>query len=182
MSPIDEPSVNRQAIHAELEGARTAFHRLLDDATEADLRRPTDGTRWTNEQLLFHMLFGYILIRPLLVLMRIFKRLPRGASRSFARLLNAGTRPFDVVNYLGPLGGAKLLGRRRMGSAFDRMIAYLHRRLDAERDAGLAVGMHYPTRWDPYFRDVMTVADLYRYPTQHFDFHRQQLTLADEDR
>ncbi|MFF4259412.1 hypothetical protein ACFY1L_50465 [Streptomyces sp. NPDC001663] len=47
MSPIEEPPVDRQAIHAELEGARTAFHRLLDDATEADLRRPTDGRCWS---------------------------------------------------------------------------------------------------------------------------------------
>ena len=25
----------------------------------------------------------------------------------------------------------------------------------------------------------MTLYDLYRYPTQHFDFHRRQLTLHD---
>ncbi|MEV4445590.1 MULTISPECIES: DinB family protein [Streptomyces] len=111
---MSNASVDRQAIHKELERARTTFHRLLDNATEDDLRRPTDGTRWTNEQLLFHMLFGYILIRPLLLLLRIFGRLPRGVSRAFARLLNAGTRPFDVVNYLGPLGGAKVFRRRRI--------------------------------------------------------------------
>ncbi|MER6419753.1 DinB family protein [Streptomyces sp. NPDC001137] len=174
--------VDRQAIHEELERTRATFHRLLDDATGADLRGPTDGTRWTNEQMLFHMLFGYILIRPLLVLLRIFGRLPLGVSRGFARLLNTGTRPFDVVNYLGPVGGARVFGRRRMGWAFDRVIASLHRRLDAEREPDLALGMHYPTRWDPFFHDVMTIADLYRYPTRHFDFHRRQLTLADEHR
>jgi hypothetical protein len=37
--------------------------------------------------------------------------------------------------------------------------------------------MHYPTRWDPFFGDFMTLADLYRFPTQHFDFHARQLTL-----
>lgn len=166
---MDEPSVDRQVIHDELEEARTAFHELLDNAT--------DGTRWTNEQLLFHMLFDYILMKPLFVLMRFFGRPPRGASRAFARVLDAGTRPLDVVNYLGPLGGARELGRRGMGAAFDRVIAGLHRRLDAERDAQLSLGMHYPTRWDPFFRDVMTIADLYRYPTRHFEFHRRQLTL-----
>lgn len=179
MSPLAESLVDRQTIHEEMERARTTFHQLLDDATEADLRRPTDGTRWTNEQLLFHMLFGYILIPPLLILLRVFARLPRGARRAWARLLNAATRPFDVVNYLGPLGGAKVFGRRRMGTAFDRVIASLHRRLDAEREAGLALGMNYPARWDPFFRDVMTIADLYRYPTQHFDFHRRQLSLPE---
>lgn len=172
--------LDRQAIHDELERARTTFHRLLDNATEDDLRRPTDGTRWTNEQLLFHMLFGYILIRPLLFLLRIFGRLPHGVGRTFAHLLNAGTRPFDVVNYLGPLGGAKVLGRRRMGIVFDRVINSLHRHLATAQEADLALAMHYPTRWDPFFREVMTIADLYRYPTQHFDFHLRQLTLADK--
>jgi hypothetical protein len=40
-------------------------------------------------------------------------------------------------------------------------------------------GMHYPTRWDPFFKDYMTLADVYLFPTQHFDFHRRQLTLAE---
>ncbi|MFF2514104.1 DinB family protein [Streptomyces sp. NPDC058086] len=130
---MSESAVDRKAVHEEMERARTAFHQLLDHATETDLRRLTDGTRWTNEQLLFHMLFGYILIRPLLVLLRIFGRLPPGAGRISARLLNAAAKLFDVVNHLGPVGGAKVLGRRRTGTAFDRVIADLHRRLDAER-------------------------------------------------
>ncbi|MGW6054342.1 DinB family protein [Streptomyces sp. NPDC055189] len=170
---MSTPSLDRQAIHEELERARRTFHQLLDDASDADLRRATEGTRWTNEQLLFHMLFGYILIRPLLTLLRIFGRLPRCVGQVFARLLNAGTKPFDVVNYLGPVGGARLLGRRRMKTAFDRMIAFLHHRLDAERERDFALAMPYPTRWDPFFHDVMTVADLYRYPLQHFEFHRR---------
>ena len=28
------------------------------------------------------------------------------------------------------------------------------------------------------FKDVMTLADLYHYPTQHFEFHQRQLTLG----
>ena len=35
--------------------------------------------------------------------------------------------------------------------------------------------------WDPYFRDYMTLADVYHYATQHFDFHRRQLTLDRSD-
>ncbi|HEY9369121.1 DinB family protein [Streptomyces sp.] len=170
--------VDRQVIHTELEGARASFHRLLDTATKDDLRRRTDGTRWTNEQLLFHMLFGYILMRPLLILMRVFSRLPNRVGRAFARLLNAATRPFDVVNYLGPVGAVQVLGLRRMAVTFDRVIADLHRRLDSESESTLASGMPYPDRWDPFFDDFMTVADLYRYPTRHFDFHRRQLTLT----
>jgi len=81
VSPMGESSVNRPAIHEELERARTTFRQLLDGAGRADLRRSTEGARWTNEQTLFHMLFGYILMRPLLVLLRVFGRLPPGVGQ-----------------------------------------------------------------------------------------------------
>lgn len=89
--------------------------------------------------------------------------------------------PFDWVNYAGPRGAVKVYGPRRMGAAFDRVLDSLQRRLAAESDADLACGMHYPVRWDPFFKDFMTLADIYRYPTQHFDFHHRQLTLNSGD-
>lgn len=171
--------MDRDAVHRELENARDEFHRLLAAATPADLGRPSDGTRWTNKQLLFHMLLGYLIMRALTLLIRLFDRLPNGAGRAFARLLNAATRPFDAVNYLGSRIGGTALSTRRMGIMFDHVIIKLHRRLDAETDDRLARGMHYPTRWDPFFRDYMTLADLYRFPTQHFEFHQCQLTVPD---
>ena len=63
-------------IRIEMDRVREDFHDLLDSATVRELRRPTDGTKWTNEQLLFHMVFGYLLVRNLLVLVRGFSRLP----------------------------------------------------------------------------------------------------------
>lgn len=50
--------MERRDITKEMERARADFHQLLDSATSAELRAPTHGTKWTNEQLLFHMLFG----------------------------------------------------------------------------------------------------------------------------
>jgi hypothetical protein len=38
--------------------------------------------------------------------------------------------------------------------------------------------MHFPVRWDPYFKDSMTVLEVYHYGTQHYDHHRRQLTLT----
>jgi len=172
---------DRQIVRDEMDRARQGFHRLLDHATVADLRRPSTGTRWTNEQMLFHMLFGYLIVRALLVLARILGRLPGGASRAFARLLDAGRKPFHLVNYAGSCVGARLIPPSRMGRTFDRVIEGLERRLDRQSRATLERGMHYPTSWDPFFKDYMTLYDLYRYPTQHFDFHSRQLTLPDRD-
>jgi hypothetical protein len=173
--------VNRQVVRDEMEQARQRFHHLLDSATVAELSRPSNGTRWTNEQLLFHMLFGYLIVVQLLVLVRFFGRLPDGFSRVFAGALDASRRPFHVINYLGSVGGARLLGYARMGRRFDRVVARLVARLDRESDSELSKGMHYPTSWDPYFKGYMTLADVYRYPTQHFEHHRRQLTLGPSD-
>jgi DinB superfamily len=173
--------VDRQVVRDEMEQARQRIHHLLDSATVADLRRPSSGTNWTNGQLLFHMLFGYLIVLRLLVLVRIFGRLPDGVSRGFAGALEASTRPFHVINYLGSVGGPRLLGYEGMGQRFDRVIDTLTRHLDRESDSELSRGMHYPTSWDSYFKAYMTLADVYRYPSQHFEHHRRQLTLGTPD-
>jgi hypothetical protein len=170
--------VDREAIYEELRRARVTFRRLVEEASPEDLARASSGTRWTNEQLLFHMLFGYLLTRPLIVLAGMFARLPPSASRAFAGLLGEVTGPFHSVNYLGSCAGAKVFPRRLMPGKLDQVTMALERRLRAETSARLRSGMHYPVRWDPFFKDFMTLADLYHYPTQHFDFHQQQLTLG----
>ena len=139
--------------------------------------RPTRGTRWTNEQLLFHMVFGYMVVQRLLVLVRVLGRLPIPISRAFPRALNSATRPFHAINYCGSCAAALVYNRHRMGAKLDRVIASLQRKLDREDDDAFLRGMHYPTRWDPFFNDFMTLEDIYRYPGQHFDFHARQLTI-----
>ena len=114
--------MDRLDIVAEMREADADFRVLVDNATSAELRRGSDGTKWTNEQLLFHMLFGYLVVRRLLPLVRILGRLPDGVSRRFAALLNAGTGPFHVVNYVGSLGGGRVLGHAGMERTFDRVV------------------------------------------------------------
>jgi DinB superfamily len=169
-------AMDRRDIDAELERVTADFHRLLDSATHADLRMPTNGTKWTNKQLLFHMLFGFILVRALMPLVKAFGRLPPTVSRKFAAILNAGTRPFHVINYLSALPGGTVLGSHAMGKLMDGTIEHLRGRLAQESDQTLELAMHFPVGWDPYFKDTMTVADVYHYPTQHYDHHRRQLT------
>ena len=168
---------DRRSIHEELERARVDLHHLVATATTADLRRRTDGTRWTNQQMLWHMAFGYIIVSRLLLLVRLFGRLPDPFGRALAAVLNAGTAPFHHVNYLGSVGGALVFHGQRLTRQFDHTIDRLHRGLDADSDEALARGMHFPVGWDPFFRETMTLEEVYRYGTQHYAFHRAQLTL-----
>jgi hypothetical protein len=178
LATTSEATMDKEQIHAELDRVRNDFRELLDTATVAELRKRTEGTKWNNEQLLFHMLFGYLLVRNLRFLVWGFSRLPDNVSRRFAALLNAGTRPFHVINYVGSLFGARVLGYARMERLMDRVLSSLQASLRGESETALDRGMHFPIGWDPYFRDYMTLRDVYHYPTQHYDHHRRQLTLA----
>lgn len=172
-------SVDRADIARELEMARVQFHRLLGEADHYDAwSKPTRGTRWTNEQLLFHMVFGYMIVQRLLVLVRAFGRLPDPINAVYAKILNSTTTWFHDINYYGTCAAARVYNRRRMAAKMDRVIASLQGKLGRESDGAFSRGMHFPTRWDPFFKDYMTLEDVYRYPGRHFDFHNRQLTLG----
>jgi hypothetical protein len=170
--------VDREEVVAELDRVRRDFRLLLDGADAADLRRRSDGTRWTNRQLLFHMLFGYFIVVTLRPLVWAFAHSPPRLSRTFARGLDSAARPFHVVNYLGSLGGGRLLGRAGMARLMDVVATRLQKSIRRAPEPALAAGMHFPVRWDPYFKDYMTVLDVYHYGAQHYDHHRRQLTLT----
>jgi hypothetical protein len=169
---------NKQAIHAELERVRQTFARHVAEMNRDDLRRRSNGTRWTNRQLLFHMLFGYMLVRNLLWMVKALGRLPRATTKPFAALLNFGTPLFHPINYLGSVGGGTVFTPQRMQRRLDRIIAKLEGDLDKQGEQDLQRGMYYPTKWDPYFKPYMQLADIYHYPTQHFDHHERQLSTG----
>lgn len=169
--------VDRAAITGRLNGCRDDLHALLAAAAPTQLRAPSDGTRWTNEQLLFHMVFGFLIVRRLLPLVRAMSRLPNWVGRNFARLLDAVRIPFHWVNYAGPRAGALVFNHTRMGHLCDRTIDHLVATLEREPEERLRRGMPFPTSWDPYFEPHMTLAAVYAYPALHYAHHRQQLTL-----
>lgn len=175
--PSDEETavMDRAEIEQEMERARSTFHELVEHASPKDLRRRSNATRWTNRQLLFHMVFGYLIVRTLMPLVRTLGRL--GWSRGLAATLNAGRSPFHLFNYLGSCAGGLILRPSAMATLLDRTLTVLQRQLAAASNTTLDLTMHFPTAWDPYFASTMTVRDVYHYGTQHFDHHRRQLTL-----
>jgi DinB superfamily len=169
--------VDARQIDVEMRRAQADFHRLIARATPEDLRSMTDGTRWTNRELLFHMVLGYGVVRTLLPLVHTLGRL--GHSRGFATALNARRRLFHWINCIGPCVAARLLPLGAIAALLDRSISSLRRRLAIETDRSLALTMHMPTDWDPYFTPTMSVLGVYHFGTQHFDHHRRQLTLPE---
>lgn len=65
------------------------------------------------------MVFGYMVVQRLLVLVRIFSRLPDPVSRVYANILDAATNPFHIVNHYGSCAAALVDNRRRMGAKLE---------------------------------------------------------------
>lgn len=169
-------------IVSELERVRDDYRRLIAAATPEELLAPTWGTRWTNRELLFHMWFGQHLARVFVPLFGGFGRLPRRVSIGHARILTALTRPYNWVNYAGPVAGVRVVGLRRaehwMNLDTDWLVDWSRRATDAE----LQLAMTVPEQWDPYFTSWMTRADVLEWAPKHYDHHRRQLTLAGRER
>ena len=70
-------------VDAELENARASFHDLLDAMSPNLRRQPSNGTKWSNEELLFHMMFGYMILWSLIWLVKFFGRMPMKVSVIF---------------------------------------------------------------------------------------------------
>ena len=155
---------------------------MVGRATGEDLARKSDGTEWTNRQLLFHMLFGYLIVRNLRVIVRLVGRAPDRVQRGFAGALDAATPVFHKVNYWGSCAAAVFVTPRRADAWLGRVIAALHRHVDHEPDDTLRRTMRFPRRWDPYFAEQMSLAEVYHYATVHFEHHRRQLTLRGDQR
>jgi hypothetical protein len=159
--------LDREGVVAELDRVRRDFRLLLDSAEAADLRRRSNGTRWTNRQLLFHMLFGGPSPTP-----------PTDCPRRSPAVWTRWPARSMFVNYLGSLGGGRFLGRTGMAWLMDVVATRLQKSIRRAPESALNAGMHFPVRWDPYFNDYMTVLNVYHYGTQRYDHHRRQLTLT----
>ena len=164
------------ALIDELASTRDAFHTLLESMSDEDLGRQSLNPGWTNGEVFFHLVLAYNLVPFLVPLLGLFSRLPDQCSRLFARALDAGTGLFNLVNGLGPRGGARILTRDRLLTLFDRRNTSIMKMVASTKDQDWTLGMHYPERWEPLFGEFMTLEDVVRYPTIHFRFHVDQLS------
>jgi len=148
---------------------------MVASISDQEWTAPSHNPGWTNGQLLFHVLLGFILVLPLASILVFFGHLPAACSRLFAGVLNFSAPLFNRINAVGPRAGARLLGRPGVTRKFDQMHGAILARLDRVRAQDWALAMHYPTRWDPRFQTPMRLENLFRYPVDHLRYHRSQL-------
>jgi len=123
------------------------------------------------------MVVGYLIVWTLLPLVRGFGRLPLSYGRRFSAVLQCVRGPYHVINYLGSCAGGWLLTPARMAWLMEGATWALQRRLERETAESLALTMVFPSSWDPYITETMTVRDVYHFGTQQFRHHENQLTF-----
>jgi DinB superfamily len=165
-----------KSIRSELETTRSTFHSLLRSLSEEDLRRPSFNRGWTNGEILAHMLFGFIILKALLPLTRIWGRFPKSSSKPFAKLLNFATRTFNWFNAFGARMQARVFTYNRLEILYDRVYFSLLKSVDSIQDEEWNHGMYYPAKWDSNFSEYMTIEKLFHYPVLHFNFHLTQIS------
>jgi hypothetical protein len=180
MSDSTEVQPLKDDLRATLESARSTFHMLIESISEDDLRRKSNNPGWTNGQILFHMAFGFILLPSLVRMIRFWALFPTGYSRPFAAVLDASTPAFNWINGLGPRFGARVYSGPALARKYDRTHARILKILDSTRPQDMALGMHYPKRWDPLFDGYLTLERLFRYPADHLRSHVAQLSRRDQ--
>jgi hypothetical protein len=165
----------RSAIRFRLDQARTDFHELLGSLSDEDLKRQSKNEGWTNGEILFHIMFAFLLILTLVPMIRFWSRLPKRYSKVFANILNFSTVPFNWINGFAPRVGAKVFTRSRFDRMFDKVYARLIKLLVSVKDNEWNSGMYYPDKWEPLFDEFMTLERLFYYPIRHLEFHIGQI-------
>ena len=165
-------------VRADVAWAARDYVAILKAALPDELDLPTDGTAWTNRQLLFHMLLGQRVTRMVIVVMGAFSRLPPGASRAWAAGMAAVTPLYHRLNWLGGVVGGRLFTVAGMGRQMEAVTAKILHFYDQASPGELRRGMTIPPSWDPYFSTWMDRAELMTWAPMHYRHHRGQLTLT----
>ncbi|WP_236641075.1 hypothetical protein [Glutamicibacter sp. HZAU] len=78
----------REQIAASYRRDAAALAGLLSGADRSSLAKHSEGTRWSNEQLLFHMVFDYMVVRALIPLVHLLIKCPPWIRSAFCAVLN----------------------------------------------------------------------------------------------
>jgi len=171
-------AISSDQVRADLESIARDYRAILKAARPEELDLPTNGTAWTNRQLLFHMLLGQRITRMVIPVMGVFSRLPAGASRGWAAAMTAATPLYNRLNFAGGVVGGRLFTEARMGRQMEAVTAKILHFYDQASPSDLSRGMTIPPSWDPYFSTWMDRAQLMTWAPKHYQHHRRQLTLT----
>jgi hypothetical protein len=154
-------------IRADMEAARTAYHRLLDSLSDADLQRPCVISKWTIQEVLCHMALLLEQAVPMMV-----KQARKG--KSMPKLLD--TRFGHWMNYQMAVRAARKATRASIAQRYDAAHANLLRLLENVRESEWGLPTAYPDG------RPLTIETVFHVPTEHFELHAAWIRQTLNDR
>jgi hypothetical protein len=157
MTDTAAPSaVNREAVRAEIEAARTGFHELLASLSPDDFKKKSANSGWSNGQLCWHIAWA-------------IGFLPGGVQRSrTGKNLNLPRGLYNVINPIYTRWSARGATPEKVARSYDdahaKLLATLETIRDDEWDKGAKIAGTYET-----------VADQYKIPMSHLEEHRADI-------
>ena len=141
---------DREALRAELETTRAAFHELLNSLSPADLRRRSGNAAWTVGQLIYHLAWaaGFV---------------PSGVqSARKGRGFNPPAFLADRVNVIATRLGARRATKSSIAAKYDAAHAKILAALGSVGDGDWQRGVK-------TFGEYLTVGDVFHSVARHFE-------------
>ena len=165
ISPSGEGPLH-QALRAELEASRQAFHALLATLAPADWTRPSLNPAWTIGEVLWHIA-GYLFLIPQQLVWLQTGTFPDQSQRS-ADELNRG-------NVQQTRAGAKAQTLISIAQAYEEGHALTLAALRRVRDDEWPIGVRMADMGPTFTGEYRTIETLFRYHARHFAEHAAQI-------
>jgi uncharacterized protein (TIGR03083 family) len=155
--PLDQDAVpDRAAIRADMEAARSAFHRLLDSLTDEALARPCAVSKWTVKEVLAHIIINLEQATPMMV-----KQARKG--KEMPKFLE--TRLGHWLNYKLAVWSVRKATRESLAQRYDAAHANLLKLLAGARDDEWQRPTAYPDG------RPLTMETVFHVPAEHLELH-----------
>jgi hypothetical protein len=147
------------AINAELEETRTAFHALLDDIPDGALEQPTSNPAWNVRQMLYHIVMAVEMLP------QDIKMIRNG------RLISPPAWLFNRVNIYLTRWRARGHTRESLAAAYDEALATVLQITSGLRADEWHLTGNYPDMGGGLPGGERTIAMMVHYLKQHFEEH-----------
>ena len=161
---LSEGVTLREEIRAELEATRQAYHALLGSLSGEDWKKPSGNPAWTVGQLMVHITFAPRMLPADVKLIRRGGWMP-----------NLPALLFNWSNVLMTRWAARKESVHTVGALYDAAHSNALGVLETIQDEEWSLGREYPD-WDPMLSGHVTLEQLFRYLTLHFEVHQEQVS------
>ena len=153
----------KEILKQELEKTRQDYHQLLTSVPSDAFTKPTSNPAWNVSEVLYHMSIAPRYISSDVVFIKRFSWVPKPPGFLFHTLNNWMTKR-----------GGRNATHEYLADQYDEAHARMMKTVETIQDDEWSKGADYPG-WDPQLSGFVTLERLFRYPTEHFRHHANEL-------